>query len=949
MRASLVAGLLVIAFVARAEGPDASPPSVPAELPITAASPAARAAFSRGRALYYNLRTAEARDAFKEAVKLDPGCALAHIYLALSARPVASGKDAIDRALALRPKITEGERLLAEAVSAQLRGDVAEEDARREALAKLFPRDWRVLVARGNRLFHLGRYEDSIRWLEKAVQVAPDEAAPYNDLGYAYAYADRLDDAIRTMRKYADRLPSEPNPHDSLGEVLLKAGRAREAIASYERALAVDPKFVIANEGLGHARLLAGDSDGAREAYRRFADGAPTPYERLAGLDWLAAIDVYEGRLDDAIRSIERAEALAKQHKEIAWLTLFPARRALVLAETGRAREAVEAAKTATTASRRGLAPALAEELEAHAFVVLGAVHARTGNADGARKALASLDRFRPKKAGTTIDPKLAGALSALSAHVALASPSTETGTLETTGLEADPFGLTVVADALEHRGRNEEAAALRQRALKLNIVTPEFALVRARLLSGGSRVPGARVGPMPVTTSSTVALALFTDARRMGEAWKRVVAVAALEKAVELDPSFALARTYLALYTDDPETAATQLRAAQKLAADGRLSEGERLFVEAQSAGLDGDDATKEAKLAELVRTHPRDWRPLAYLGEHQLRIGRHVEAAATMKKATELTADEAYPWNGLGYALAFQNKFDDAITALKRYVELSPGESNPHDSLAEVLLLAGRPAESAAEYRRALDLSPQFVASWAGLGHARLFSGNATAAREAYREMTDRSGLSTERLEAYVWGATTWAFDGRFDEAAAALARAEAEADTAKDRLGAALLAARRVAFMAEAGRVDDGLALADHVLKRTRGKLGPATQVFVERLALFGRGWAELVAGKLVAAEDSAARLGKLAQKGSAESRAHAAALAGAVQLAQGKPAEALAAVKDADRRHPLVQAVLAIALERSGRGSESAALRSAIEKPTANHADLALARVWLARTK
>ena len=66
----------------------------------------------------------------------------------------------------------------------------------------------------------------------------------------------------------------------------------------------------------------------------------------------------------------------------------------------------------------------------------------------------------------------------------------------------------------------------MRERARRSNVVTTELGYVRPRLLSGTPLSPGAKVGPMPVSAKSGAALALFIDARHLGETYKRALAV---------------------------------------------------------------------------------------------------------------------------------------------------------------------------------------------------------------------------------------------------------------------------------------------------------------------------------------------------------------------------------------------------------------------------------------
>ena len=945
MRAVSLALAFVTLFagVARADALSAD------ELPITVANAAARSAFSRGRTLYYNLHTDGAHRSFEDAVKADPRCAMCWAYLALATRPVTAGREAVARAARLESRATKGEQLFIQALQAQVRGHVAAENDARERLVTMYPRDWRVLVARGNRLIHLGRAQEAIPYLERAVQAAPDEAAPYNDLGYAYSYAGRLDDAVRALHKYAQLLPSEPNPHDSLAELLLQAGKTQEAIAEYEKALEVDPKFVIANQGLGHARLLSGDFEGAREAYGRLADSGDTAFDRMAGLDWLAASYSHEGRIDETIRQLEQAQAAAKAAREPVWTLLFPARRALALAEVGREQEAVAlAGDVARRAAHAPVSPALRVEIAARALVAKGIALARLGDLAGANKTLAQLGAkiaTRHEKQDAANDPTLDALDAALAASVVVASPAEEAKkvALPAAASISDPWALALLADAAEKQGRDADANALRERALALHVVTPELGYVRPRLLAGKALAPGAHFGPMPVTTSSDAALALFTNARHLGDTYKRAVALAELEKAVELDPNFALAHLYLSIFTDSPEDGAAELAKAGALAAAGKVSDGEKLFIEAHVVAAKGDLAGKETKLRALAALYPNDWRPQAYLGEHLLRMGRKDDAIAALKEAIGRAPNEPYPDNALGYALAYEGKFDQAIAALKTYARLSPGESNPHDSLAEVDLLAGRPKDAVAEYKRSLELSPEFVPSYEGLGHARLLAGNPAGAREAYRQMSELSALPIDRVAAQTWSALTFAYDGRFAQAAGVLGRAEISASAAQDRLGVALLQARRAPLMAEAGRAKDGIELADHVLASTRGKLSPAGQAMIDRLALFGRAWSELTNHDLAAAKATAKELATVARTSEQpEAATFTTVISAWIALTEHAPRQAISLLEPADRRQPLVTAFLAKAYEQAGEAAKAKPLLDALARPTADDYELGLAR-------
>lgn len=923
-------------------GDDASTYVEVRQMELSSRNIAARNAFYSGRRQLYRMYLAEAREAFAKATELDPNFAIAYAHGALTVRNGMADKALADKAVSLAGQATEGERLLIEAVAAQVRGDRAVEEDRRRRVLAIYPRDWRLLLGLGNRLAAWGRSQEAVPLLEQATRVASDEAAPWNDLGYAYLEVGRMDDALRAMRRYVEALPDDANPHDSLAYVLLQAGKLDEAVAEYRKAVAADPAFVIGNLGLGDALVLAGDLEEAREAYRRLAEQGALLDDRMRGYDLAAATWLHEGRPEEAERAWSRARLQAELAKAAGWEATFAGRRALALMEAGKDADAkLEAAAAERLVAKAGGSPAEQAELHAYGMAVSGIVAARTGDLATARKQADAMATAQKSHAPTQ---RIALLTQALRATVAARLPAdaARSYAVKAEALADDPWGAALLADWHERLGESPRAAELRASAQRMLRVTPELGLVRPRLLSGQTGAD-VRFGPMPVTTRSAAALALFNEARRLGESYRNAVALATLEKAVALDPDFALAHCFLGLFSESAQDADPHLRQAARLLESGKASAAERLFVEAHLAGADGDLASLERKLGELSRQHPQDWRPPAYQAVSVLRAGRTSTAIQLLEEARKRGPQAAFPLNALGHALAREGRIDAAVEVLTRYVELSPGEPNPHDSLAEVLLQAGRYADAEQSYERSLELQPQFGPSLAGLGHARLLRGDTEGARDAYGRMAQAAALPHERLRAAQFMARTLSWRGEHAAAAAWLERSAAEARTVGDTLGAVQLDSRRVMELAEAGRGAEAVALANSLAQGLPKKLSAGAKAAAERQLLFARGWAQLKAGKLPEARATAAALEAATTKaGAPELRGSAAALQGAVLLAGNEAADAVAVLNSAPRQHPLVAALLVQALEQSGRKEEAEQVRASHpERRAVHHDDLALA--------
>ncbi|MCU1382207.1 MAG: hypothetical protein JWL71_904 [Acidobacteria bacterium] len=91
-----------------------------------------------------------------------------------------------------------------------------------------------MLAERGERL------DESVGYLQKALQVEPENPSYLDSLGWAYFKADKLELAETNLKRAADQLKTNSVIQEHYGQVLFKLGRYDEAIAAWTRALAGD-------------------------------------------------------------------------------------------------------------------------------------------------------------------------------------------------------------------------------------------------------------------------------------------------------------------------------------------------------------------------------------------------------------------------------------------------------------------------------------------------------------------------------------------------------------------------------------------------------------------------------------------------------------------------------------------------------------------------------------
>ena len=102
----------------------------------------------------------------------------------------------------------------------------------------------------------LGRLEHAIEECKRAIAVDPDFGNPYNDIGSYLITLGRPDDAIPWLERaiVAPRYEARHYPHCNLSRVYRAKGMLQKAIQELERALALAPDYGYAQQQLTEIR-----------------------------------------------------------------------------------------------------------------------------------------------------------------------------------------------------------------------------------------------------------------------------------------------------------------------------------------------------------------------------------------------------------------------------------------------------------------------------------------------------------------------------------------------------------------------------------------------------------------------------------------------------------------------------------------------------------------------
>jgi tetratricopeptide (TPR) repeat protein len=249
--------------------------------------------------------------------------------------------------------------------------------------------------------------------------------------------------------------------------------------------------------------------------------------------------------------------------------------------------------------------------------------------------------------------------------------------------------------------------------------------------------------------TDNRDAMRFYSLGVEKAQAVQNKEAIEYFEKALELDPEFAMAHARIgyvyALMWGQHEKGRPFLDRALNFT--HRLSEKDKLQITAWSAIAEQDYQAAIPHLREIITRFPDDTEAYWRLGRVLMGEGQHDEAVAVLRQGLVVDPAAKNIYNFLGGLTSMLGRHDEAIDLQQRYVELAPGEPNAYDSLGLALQHSGRYREAITQYQRALDLKPDFEVAMAHFANARFQQGRYREALALYRKYVEIAPTDAEK----------------------------------------------------------------------------------------------------------------------------------------------------------------------------------------------------------
>ncbi len=247
---------------------------------------------------------AQALDAYKEAVKLNPGFAPGYLGQALvveAINPDADISGYLDKAIQLDPQFTAA--YLARGAQRINHGDPRAALADLETAKSQSPDSPLVYLYLAQAQMALGRYEEALASAKKANELDLTLLPAYLLLGQAYSAAGQLEEAVGALQTYTLYQPEDHSAFVILGAGYNAAGDYRAAISVLDRAIGMDKKYAEAYYQRGLAYLSLKELDKAEQDFKAAVAYDPSDFDAQLGL---ARVYLLQGHAGNAYMQIER-------------------------------------------------------------------------------------------------------------------------------------------------------------------------------------------------------------------------------------------------------------------------------------------------------------------------------------------------------------------------------------------------------------------------------------------------------------------------------------------------------------------------------------------------------------------------------------------------------------------------------------------------------------------
>ncbi len=443
-----------------------------------------------------------------------------------------------------------------------------------------------------------------------------------------------------------------------------------------------------------------------------------------------------------------------------------------------------------------------------------------------------------------------------------------------------------------------------------------------------------ARPVRLEVTTTSTEARTAFTSGLEDLANGFFNRGTDRLKKAVDLDPTFGLARViYGTLFTNGLTAAQRDAEIARGMADAAKASTAELMIATAYRESFRQNPVGARAILLSAGTLLPDE--PMI---AHQRAVllanvsgGTPTDAVVALKAVIERFPDFAAAYNNLAYAQWTANSRANAMTTATTYMAKAPSHPKSHDTYAELLQWDGNFDGAVAHYKKAVELDPTFLGGSYGLSEVYVLQGKGDLARQALTAALPNTTTPAQRITIHNRIANSYVIEGNIKGAMTTLGTVIDEATKAETNQA---VSAAHIALMNLEAAFGDpktsAKTIATHIGHVAAVPPPPPGAAPVNPAGRYnGNGTTYAIAGHSATARvylDSLIQREKSNPSPMVTSQVHG--LTGWVLYSEGKYTEALAEFRQSNQQNATVRTGIALTQFKLGNVAEARSIRDEI---------------------
>ncbi len=218
------------------------------------------------------------------------------------------------------------------------------------------------------------------------------------------------------------------------------------------------------------------------------------------------------------------------------------------------------------------------------------------------------------------------------------------------------------------------------------------------------------------MTTTSTKAYQYYVKGKFEWDNTNYEDARVLLEKAVQLDSTFAMAQLYLGFSYSSLRNSDGERQAFERAKAFSQEApKKERIFIEAMYEWDINRNREKAFQIfKQMVKEYPKEKWPHFYLAQDYRNKKMYSEAISEFKKALELDQHFGWAYDNLSTTYFKMGDYENAVYYLKLFATADPGNAYPIDELGDLYLITGQLDDAMKCYQEAVTILPEFRSNW-------------------------------------------------------------------------------------------------------------------------------------------------------------------------------------------------------------------------------------------